>query len=79
MWACPESGHSIMRNSESLLLVLFRFRGVLVQGVELNKEVAAQGAPAGKTVPSGSVDIGCIWHIQIPWTHVRIYVGSGFA
>ena len=79
MWACPELGHSIMRNSESLLLALFRFWGVLVKGVKLQKEEAAQGTPAGKTVPSRSVDIGHIWHVQIPWTHVRIYVGSGVA
>ena len=68
-----------MRNSESLLLALFRSWGVLAKGVTLQKEVAAQGTPAGKTVPSRSVDIGYIWHIQIPWTHVRIHVGSGFA
>ena len=66
-----------MRNSESLLLALFRFWGVLVKGVELQKGAAAQGTPAGKTVPSRSVDVRYIWHIQIPWTHVRIYVGSG--
>ena len=68
-----------MWNSESLLLALFWFWGVLVNGVELQKEAAAQGTPAGKTVPSRSVDVGYIWHIQIPWTHVRIYVGSGVA
>ena len=77
MRACPEMGHSIMRSGETLLLALFRFWGVLVKGVELQKGTAAQGTPAGKTVPSRSVDIGYIWRIQIPWTHVRIYVGSG--
>ena len=77
LWACPELGHSITWNSEYLLLALFRFWGVLVKGVELKKGAAAQGTPAGKTVPSRSVDIGYICHIQIPWTHVRIYVGSG--
>ena len=66
-----------MRNSESLLLALFRFWGALVKGVELQEIAAAQGTPAGKTVPRRSVDIGYIWHIQIPWTHVRIHVGSG--
>ena len=50
-----------MRNSESLLLALFRFWGVLVKGVELQKGAAAQGTPAGKIVPSRSVDVGYIW------------------
>ena len=68
-----------MRNSESLLLALFRFWGVLVKGVKLQKEEAAQGTPAGKTVPSRSVDVGHHWQVQIPWTHVRINMGSGFA
>ena len=68
-----------MRNSESLLLALFRYWGALVKGAKLQETAAAQGTPAGKTVPSRSVDVGYIGHFQIPWTHVRIYVGSGFA
>ena len=46
-------------------------------GVALREETATQGTPAGKTVPSRSVDIGHIWRVQIPWTHVRINVETG--